>query len=29
MRYPLGEHEKDSIRSKTGKRLDDINLDQL
>lgn len=29
MRYPLGEHEKDSIRSKTGKRLDDINLEAV
>lgn len=29
MRYPLGEYEKDSIRSKTGKKLDDINIDEI
>lgn len=29
MRYPLGEYEKDSIRSKTGKRLDDITIDEI
>lgn len=29
MRYPLGEYAKDQITSKTGKRLDDINLDEV
>ena len=29
MRYPLGEYEKDKITSKTGKRLDDINLSEV
>lgn len=29
MRYPLGEYEKDRIRSKTGKKLTDINLDEI
>lgn len=29
MRYPLGEYEKDRIASKTGKRLDDITLDEV
>ena len=29
MRYPLGEYEKDRITSKTGKRLDDITLDEV
>ncbi len=29
MRYPLGEYEKDSITSKTGKRLADINLNEV
>lgn len=29
MRYPLGEHEKDSIRSKTGKKLSDITLEEV
>jgi len=29
MRYPLGEFEKDSIRSKSGKRLDDITLQEV
>lgn len=29
MRYPLGEYEKDSIRSKTGKRLDEITIDEI
>lgn len=29
MRYPLGEYEKDRITSKTGKRLEDINLDEV
>lgn len=29
MRYPLGEYEKDSITSKTGKKLNDINLDEV
>ena len=29
MRYPLGEYEKDRITSKTGKRLDDINLSEV
>lgn len=29
MRYPLGEYEKDRITSKTGKRLEDITLDEV
>lgn len=29
MQYPLGEFEKDSIRSKTGKSLNDITLDEI
>lgn len=29
MRYPLGEYEKDSIRSKTGKKLTEITLDEV
>ncbi len=29
MRYPLGEYEKDSIRSKTGRKLTDITLDEV
>ena len=29
MRYPLGESEKESIRSKTGKKLTDITLDEV
>ena len=29
MRYPLGEYEKDSIRSKTGKKLEDITLEEV
>lgn len=29
MRYPLGEYEKDSIRSKTGKGLNDITLEEI
>ena len=29
MRYPLGEYEADSIRSKTGKKLDEITLDEI
>jgi len=29
MRYPLGEYEKDKITSKTGKRLEDITLDEV
>jgi Propanediol dehydratase, small subunit len=29
MKYPLGEFERDSIRSKTGKKLDDITLDEI
>ena len=29
MRYPLGEYEKDWIRSKTGKKLDEITLDEI
>lgn len=29
MRYPLGEYEKDSIRSKTGKRLSEITLEEI
>lgn len=29
MKYPLGEHEIDSIRSKTGKKLSDITLDEI
>lgn len=29
MRYPLGEYAKDQITSKTGKRLDDITLDEV
>ncbi len=28
-RYPLGEYEKDSITSKTGKRLNDITLEEV
>ena len=28
MRYPLGEHEKDRIYSKTGKKLTEITLDE-
>ncbi len=29
MRYPLGEYEKDKISSKTGKRLEDITLEEI
>lgn len=29
MRYPLGEFEKDNIRSKTGKKLGEITLDAV
>jgi len=29
MQYPLGKYEKHVIASKTGKRLDDINLDEV
>lgn len=29
MRYPLGEFEKDSIRSKTGKNLSQITLEEI
>lgn len=29
MQYPLGKYEKHVITSKTGKRLDDINLDEV
>ena len=29
MRYPLGEHQKESIRSKTGKKLTEITLDEV
>ena len=29
MKYPLGEHEKDNIRSKTGKKLDDITIEAV
>lgn len=29
MKYPLGEYEKSSIRSKTGKKLEDITLDEI
>lgn len=29
MRYPLGEYEKDRMVSKTGKRLDDISLEEV
>lgn len=29
MQYPLGEHEKEKITSKTGKKLSDITLDEV
>jgi len=29
MRYPIGEYEKESIRSKTGKKLTDITIDEV
>jgi propanediol dehydratase small subunit len=29
MKYPLGEYAKDSIRSKTGKKLSDITLEEI
>ena len=29
MRYPLGESERENIRSKTGKKLTDITLDEV
>ena len=29
MQYPLGEHEKERITSKTGKKLTDITLDEV
>lgn len=29
MRYPLGEYEKDRVKSKTGKKLDEITLDAV
>lgn len=29
MQYPLGEHEKEAIASKTGKKLTDITLDEV
>lgn len=29
MQYPLGEHEKERIASKTGKKLTDITLDEV
>ena len=29
MKYPLGEHEKERIRSKTGKQLTEITLEEV
>ena len=29
MQYPLGEHEKETITSKTGKKITDITLDEV
>ena len=29
MKYPLGEYEREKITSKTGKKLDDINLEEI
>ena len=29
MRYPLGEYEKNSIRSKTGKKISDITIEEV
>ncbi|HHV11481.1 MAG TPA: dehydratase [Clostridiales bacterium] len=29
MKYPLGEYEKASIRSKTGKKLDEITIEEI
>ena len=29
MKYPLGEHEADKITSKTGKRLNDITINEI
>ena len=29
MQYPLGEHEKEKITSRTGKKLTDITLDEV
>jgi propanediol dehydratase small subunit len=29
MQYPLGEHEKDRITSRTGKKLDELSLDEV
>lgn len=29
MQYPLGEHEREQIASKTGKKLDEITLDAV
>ena len=29
MRYPLGEYERDRVKSKTGKKLDEITLDAV
>ncbi len=29
MRYPLGEFEKDSIKSKTGKKLNEITIEEI
>lgn len=29
MQYPLGEHEREQITSKTGKKLDDITLNEV
>lgn len=29
MRYPLGEYERDQIRSETGKKLDELTLDEV
>lgn len=29
MQYPLGEHERDHITSRTGKKLDELSLDEV
>ena len=29
MQYPLGEHERDRITSRTGKKLDELSLDEV
>ena len=29
MQYPLGEHERDRITSRTGKKLDQLTLDEV